>query len=116
MRADGDLDLITLGRSSVDLHGEQVRGRLEDVGSFAKHFGGGQVDAAVGVLRRGLGAAPIFVDLAVGRGIGEAPARLWRSGAIDAAKGVETLPTGFRVLVDARRSAKAEALARPAAE
>jgi 5-dehydro-2-deoxygluconokinase len=39
MSPDGDapdLDLIALGRASVDLYGEQVGGRLEDMGSFAK--------------------------------------------------------------------------------
>ena len=29
------LDVITIGRCSVDLYGEQVGGRLEDVASFA---------------------------------------------------------------------------------
>ena len=29
------LDIITLGRSSVDLYGQQAGGRLEDMGSFA---------------------------------------------------------------------------------
>ncbi|MBP1805599.1 hypothetical protein J2Z33_001446, partial [Rubellimicrobium aerolatum] len=28
------LDVITIGRSSVDLYGVQVGGRLEDMGSF----------------------------------------------------------------------------------
>ena len=34
------LDLITIGRSSVDLYGQQVGGRLEDMASFAKYLGG----------------------------------------------------------------------------
>ena len=34
------LDLITIGRSSVDLYGEQIGGRLEDMGSFSKYIGG----------------------------------------------------------------------------
>ena len=29
-----NLDLITIGRSSVDLYGAQIGGRLEDMGSF----------------------------------------------------------------------------------
>ena len=33
------LDVITLGRASVDLYGQQVGGRLEDMGSFAKYVG-----------------------------------------------------------------------------
>ncbi len=32
------LDLITIGRSSVDLYGQQVGGRLEDMASFAKYM------------------------------------------------------------------------------
>ncbi len=34
------LDVITIGRSSVDLYGAQVGGRLEDMGSFQKYIGG----------------------------------------------------------------------------
>ena len=34
------LDVITIGRSSVDLYGAQVGGRLEDMGSFQKYVGG----------------------------------------------------------------------------
>ena len=30
------LDVITIGRSSVDLYGQQVGGRLEDMASFSK--------------------------------------------------------------------------------
>lgn len=48
------LDLITLGRSSVDLYGEQVGGRLEDMGSFAKYLGGSPTNTAVGTVRLGL--------------------------------------------------------------
>jgi 5-dehydro-2-deoxygluconokinase len=54
-----DLDLITLGRSSVDLYGEQVGGRLEDMGSFAKYIGGSPTNTAVGAARLGLAAALI---------------------------------------------------------
>jgi len=59
MSADGGLDLITLGRSSVDLYGEQVGGRLEDMGSFAKYVGGSPTNTAVGAARLGLRAALI---------------------------------------------------------
>ena len=55
--AAADLDLITLGRSSVDLYGEQVGGRLEDMGSFAKYVGGSPTNTAVGAARLGLQAA-----------------------------------------------------------
>jgi len=34
------LDVITIGRSSVDLYGAQIGGRLEDMGSFEKYIGG----------------------------------------------------------------------------
>ena len=51
------LDLITVGRSSVDLYGEQVGGRLEDMGSFAKYLGGSPANTAVGAARLGLRAA-----------------------------------------------------------
>ena len=54
--ADG-LDLITLGRSSVDLYGEQVGGRLEDMGSFAKYIGGSPTNTAIGAARLGLRTA-----------------------------------------------------------
>src|SRR5579863_7639796 len=50
------LDVITVGRSSVDLYGEQVGGRLEDMGSFAKYVGGSPTNTAVGAARLGLRA------------------------------------------------------------
>ncbi len=50
------LDLMTVGRSSVDLYGEQVGGRLEDMGSFAKYVGGSPTNTAVGAARLGLRA------------------------------------------------------------
>jgi 5-dehydro-2-deoxygluconokinase len=53
---DRRLDLITVGRSSVDLYGEQVGGRLEDMGSFAKYVGGSPTNTAVGAARLGLRA------------------------------------------------------------
>ena len=48
------LDLIALGRSGVDLYGEQIGGRLEDMGSFAKYIGGSPTNTAVGAARLGL--------------------------------------------------------------
>ena len=35
-----ELDCLTIGRSSVDLYGAQVGGRLEDMLSFEKYLGG----------------------------------------------------------------------------
>ncbi len=34
------LDVITIGRSSVDLYGQQIGSRLEDIGTFTKAVGG----------------------------------------------------------------------------
>ncbi len=47
-------DLLAIGRSSVDLYGQQVGGRLEDMGSFAKYLGGSPTNTAVGGARLGL--------------------------------------------------------------
>ncbi len=51
------LDVITIGRSSVDLYGEQVGGLLEDMRSFAKYVGGSPTNMAVGTARLGLKSA-----------------------------------------------------------
>jgi 5-dehydro-2-deoxygluconokinase len=48
------LDLIAVGRSSVDLYGQQVGGRLEDMASFAKYLGGSPTNTASGGARLGL--------------------------------------------------------------
>lgn len=48
------LELITLGRAGVDLYGEQIGGRLEDMASFAKYIGGSPTNTAVGAARLGL--------------------------------------------------------------
>ncbi len=48
------LDVVTIGRSSVDLYGEQVGGRLEDMSSFAKYVGGCPTNIAVGTAKLGL--------------------------------------------------------------
>ena len=50
------LDLITVGRSSVDLYGQQIGGRLEDMASFAKYLGGSPTNTAAGAARLGLNA------------------------------------------------------------
>ena len=52
--AQRQLDLITIGRSCIDLYGEQVGGRLEDMMSFAKYIGGSPTNTAVGAARLGL--------------------------------------------------------------
>jgi 5-dehydro-2-deoxygluconokinase len=48
------LDLITIGRSCIDLYGEQTGGRLEDMMSFAKYVGGSPTNTAIGAARLGL--------------------------------------------------------------
>ncbi len=48
------LDLIAIGRSSVDLYGQQIGGRLEDMASFAKYVGGSPANTAIGGARLGL--------------------------------------------------------------
>ncbi|MGX9357228.1 bifunctional 5-dehydro-2-deoxygluconokinase/5-dehydro-2-deoxyphosphogluconate aldolase [Roseobacteraceae bacterium S113] len=53
------LDVITIGRSSVDLYGAQVGGRLEDMGSFNKYIGGSPTNMAAGTARLGLRSALI---------------------------------------------------------
>jgi 5-dehydro-2-deoxygluconokinase len=53
------LDLITLGRAGIDLYGEQIGGRLEDMASFAKYVGGSPTNTAVGASRLGLETALI---------------------------------------------------------
>jgi len=50
-------DLICMGRAAVDLYGEQVGARLEDVSSFAKYLGGCPANIAVGSARLGLKVA-----------------------------------------------------------
>ncbi|MEO6362194.1 MAG: PfkB family carbohydrate kinase, partial [Caldimonas sp.] len=47
-------DVVCMGRAAVDLYGEQIGGRLEDMRSFAKYLGGSPANTAVGVARLGL--------------------------------------------------------------
>ncbi|HEY0799606.1 MAG TPA: PfkB family carbohydrate kinase, partial [Steroidobacteraceae bacterium] len=51
---ENTIDLIAIGRSSVDLYGEQIGGRLEDMGSFAKYVGGSPTNTAIASARLGL--------------------------------------------------------------
>ncbi|SKA16956.1 bifunctional 5-dehydro-2-deoxygluconokinase/5-dehydro-2-deoxyphosphogluconate aldolase [Consotaella salsifontis] len=51
------LDVITIGRSSVDLYGQQIGSRLEDVTSMAKSVGGCPSNIAIGTARLGLKSA-----------------------------------------------------------
>ncbi len=54
LASDPRLDVITIGRSSVDLYGAQVGGRLEDMASFSKAVGGCPTNIAIGTARLGL--------------------------------------------------------------
>lgn len=90
------LDVITIGRSSVDLYGAQVGGRLEDMASFRKYIGGSPTNMAAGAARLGLRAAVItrVGDEHMGRFIRE---ELAREG-VDL-RGVVTDPARLTALV-----------------
>lgn len=47
-------DVIGMGRAGVDLYGEQIGGRLEDMASFAKYVGGSPCNTCIGAARLGL--------------------------------------------------------------
>lgn len=53
------LDVICIGRSSVDLYGAQIGGRLEDMASFSKYIGGSPTNISIGSSRLGLASAVI---------------------------------------------------------
>jgi 5-dehydro-2-deoxygluconokinase len=93
---DKPLDVITIGRSSVDLYGAQVGGRLEDMASFQKYIGGSPTNIAAGAARLGLKAALItrVGDEHMGRFIRE---QLVREG-VDV-RGVRTDPKRLTALV-----------------
>ncbi len=71
------LDLIAIGRVSVDLYGQQIGSRLEDVSTFAKAVGGCPANVAIGVARLGLKPALIsrVGDEPMGRFVREQLAR-----------------------------------------
>lgn len=89
------LDLITIGRSSVDLYGQQIGGRLEDMATFAKSVGGSPTNTAIGAARLGLDCAVITAvgDEHFGRFIRE---QLEREGVIT--QGVKTDPKRLTAL------------------
>ncbi|HEY7765684.1 MAG TPA: PfkB family carbohydrate kinase, partial [Aestuariivirgaceae bacterium] len=76
-RAGQPLDVITIGRSSVDLYGQQIGSRLEDMQSFAKSVGGCPANIAIGCSRLGLKAGIVtrVGDEQMGRFIREQMAR-----------------------------------------
>ncbi|GLS21344.1 5-dehydro-2-deoxygluconokinase [Labrys miyagiensis] len=90
------LDVITIGRSSVDLYGQQVGGRLEDMASFSKAVGGCPANIAIGTARLGLKSALItrVGDEAMGRFIRE---QMEREGV--ETSGIHTDPARLTALV-----------------
>src|SRR5688572_8512873 len=50
-------DLITMGRSSIDLYANDIGAPFEDIGSFAAYVGGSPLNIAVGAQRLGLRTA-----------------------------------------------------------
>jgi 5-dehydro-2-deoxygluconokinase len=88
---DTTLDLVAIGRVSVDLYGQQIGSRLEDVASFARAVGGCPANIAIGAARLELRAALItrVGDEPMGRFVREQLAR----------EGVDTRGVG----VDAQR-------------
>lgn len=91
-----DLDVITIGRSSVDLYGQQIGGRLEDMATFAKSVGGCPSNIAIGAARLGLKSAVLtrVGDEHMGRFIREQMAR--EGVAVD---GIKTDPKRLTALV-----------------
>jgi 5-dehydro-2-deoxygluconokinase len=91
-----ELDVITIGRASVDLYGQQIGGRLEDMASFAKSVGGCPANIAIGAARLGLRSGLItrVGDEAFGRFIRE---QLAREGV--ETRGVATDPKRLTALV-----------------
>jgi 5-dehydro-2-deoxygluconokinase len=97
--ADGParaLDIITIGRSSVDLYGQQIGSRLEDVTSFAKSVGGCPSNIAIGTARLGLKSAVLtrVGNEQMGRFIIE---QMRREGVSD--RGIVTDPQRLTALV-----------------
>ena len=90
------LDVITIGRSSVDLYGAQIGGRLEDMRFFEKYIGGSPTNIAAGTARLGLKSGLItrVGDEHMGRFIRE---QLMREG-VDV-RGVITDPNRLTALV-----------------
>ena len=81
------LDVITIGRASVDLYGQQIGSRLEDITSFAKSVGGCPANISVGTARLGLRSALLG---AFDRATQEAWARL--ASTVDEQRAARVLP------------------------
>jgi 5-dehydro-2-deoxygluconokinase len=90
------LDVITVGRCSVDLYGQQIGSRLEDIASFAKSVGGSPANMAIGSARLGLksGLVTRVGDEQMGRFVIE---QMRREGV--AVDGIRTDPQRLTALV-----------------
>lgn len=90
------LDVICIGRSSVDLYGQQIGGRLEDMASFSKAVGGCPANIAIGTARLGLRSGLItrVGDEHMGRFIRE---QMQHEGV--ATEGIHTDPARLTALV-----------------
>jgi 5-dehydro-2-deoxygluconokinase len=93
---DKAIDVVTIGRSSVDLYGQQIGSRLEDITSFAKSVGGCPANIAIGTARLGLTSALVtrVGDEQMGRYIRE---QLDREGVVTT--GVKVDPERLTALV-----------------
>ena len=96
MVAEIEFDIVTVGRSSVDLYGQQVGTTLQDVASFSKAVGGCPANIAIGTARLGLRSALItrVGDEQMGRFI---RAQLTREGVSE--RGIVTDPQRLTALV-----------------
>jgi 5-dehydro-2-deoxygluconokinase len=90
------LDVICLGRAAVDLYGQQIGGRLEDMQTFAKYLGGSSANLAAGLARLGSRSSMLtrVGDEHMGRFVREALA----SEGVDVSH-VATDPTRLTALV-----------------
>ncbi len=96
MAPQATLDVITIGRCSVDLYGQQIGARLEDVATFAKSVGGCPSNIAIGTARLGLKSGLItrVGDEQMGRFVKE---QMGREGV--STQGIVTDPTRLTSLV-----------------
>ena len=90
------LDVVTIGRCSVDLYGQQIGSRLEDIATFAKSVGGSPANMAIGTARLGLksGLVTRVGDEQMGRFVIE---QMRREGV--AVEGIKTDPRRLTALV-----------------
>lgn len=57
--AEKTIDAVMIGRAGVDLYGDQIGSRLEDMGSFSKYIGGSPTNTSIGAARLGMKTALI---------------------------------------------------------